>query len=804
MTNLFQDLRYAFRAIRRDFLFVAFAALIMALGIGASTAVFSVMNPLFFRPLPFEEPDDLAWIALSDGGGLSSRTSRTSNLRDFRAMSRSFSGLTGYFAFFDYESYNMVGQGEPERLVGVGVAHDFLDVLGVRPALGRGFLEEEGVWGAPGRAILTHGFWVRRFAEDPDIVGKSVTLNDQPTEIVGVLPAEFDFSSTFAPASRVDFLRPFPISDETDQWGNTLFMIGRLEPGATFRSAQAELDLIVQQLREADPNRWGLGAVVTDLHSEISGRFRAGLFLLAAAAGAVMLIACANLSNLLLARGPRRQKEMAVRSAVGAGRGRLLSQLLMESTILALMGGATGVLLAYGVTILVSRTTAVAIPMLQSVGIDGSVLFFTLALSVMAGVLTGILPAFQFARAGEAATLRDAYRGSSAGRGQSRLREALVVGEVATTCILLVGGGLLLKSFARVLDVELGFSPEDVTAWRVDTNRPFENQAERIAFYQDLAEKVEAVPGVKAVGLSDCLPLGRNRSWGIQVQGVVYGENDPRPSVFPRIVDPRYIPAMGIPLLEGRQFTEDDMVETARVVIVSRSGAERMFPGQDAVGGVLLFSGEEWEIVGVVGDVRHQSLEEPSGMEMYLPMGPTGWPTLEMVVRSPLPAASLVGPVRAALSSTDPGMPTGDFRTLRSMVDRAVSPRRFTLFILGGFGGASLLLAALGIYGVLSYSVSQRRSEIGIRMALGESGGQVLGSVVGNTLALAGVGVAVGLVGAWVVSGLMASLLFQVEPTDGVTFLATPAILLAVAAAAGFLPALRAARTDPMAALKVD
>ncbi len=522
MTGFGQEVRFALRTILRDKRFYAFAALIIGLGVGANTAVFSVMNPLLFRPLPFENPGDLVWISLSESGGMSSRTSRTSNLRDFRELNESFDGLTGYFAFFEYESYNLVGDGDPERLVGVGVAQDFLDVLGVQLQLGRSFVEEEGVWGGRPAAILTHGFWIRRFGADPGIVGRSITLNDEPTEVVGVLPASFDFASTFSPASRVDFLRPFPISDETDQWGNTLFMIGRLRPGATIQTAQAELDLIVQQLSDADPGRWGLGAVVSGLQDQISGGFRSALFLLAAAAGSVMLIACANLSNLLLARGPKRQKEMAVRSALGASRNRLLGQLLVESLILALLGGGVGVLIAYGVTEAVSGTTAVKIPMLHAVSIDGTVLVFTLFVALVAGVLIGIMPALQVSGGQEANVMRDASRGSSQGRTQAWLREVLVVAEVATACILLVGGGLLLKSFARVLDVELGFQPEEVTAWRVDTNRPFESVAASLGFYDQLVTNVEALPGVEAVGLSDCLPLGRNRSWGIRVQGVAY------------------------------------------------------------------------------------------------------------------------------------------------------------------------------------------------------------------------------------------------------------------------------------------
>jgi predicted permease len=802
MTSLAQDVRSALREIRKDFRFYAFAALIIGLGVGANTAVFSVMSPLMLRPLPFEDPEELVWVAQRETGAMSLVTSRTSNLRDFRAMNQSFEALTGYMAFFEYESYNLVGDGQPERLVGVSVAQNFLDVLGVQPFVGRNFVEEESIWDGRPAAILTHGFWTRRFGADPGMVGRSITLNDQPTAVVGILPASFDFSSTFTPGSRVDFLRPFPISDETDSWGNTLSMIGRLRPGATVESSQLDLDLIVQHLQEADPNRWGLGAVVSGLQDQISGGFRSAMLLLAAAAGAVMLIACANLSNLLLARGPKRQREMAIRSVLGATRNRLLSQLMLESIILSLCGALIGVVIAYGATEAVAGTTAVKIPMLQAVSIDGTVLLFTLGVAVAAGILIGIVPALQLSEGQEASTLRDSSRGSSEGRKHTGVREILVVAEVAIACILLVGGGLLLRSFASVLDVELGFRPDGVVAWRVDTNQPFDSLPARVTFYDQLVANVAAVPGVEAVGLSDCLPLGRNRSWGIRAMDQPEDEEH-QYTAFPRIVDHRYIPAMGIPLLSGRQFTPDDTWETGNVIILNESGAQRIFPGQDAVGQFLLVSGER-EVVGVVEDVRHQSLEQGSGIEMYMPMTQMRWGTLDMVIRSPLPPQSLFGGVRAAIQATDPTMPTGDFRTLNSVVDRAVSPRRFTLLLLGSFAGTALLLAALGIYGVLSYSVSQRIPEIGIRMALGETGSQVLGRVVARTMTLAVVGVAIGAGGSLAVSRLMESLLYGVGSTDVLTFVSMSAVLLSVAALAGFLPARRASRTDPMVALRSE
>lgn len=802
MSTLRDDTRYALRRIRREPGFAAFAVAIMALGVAAVTAVFSVISPLMLRPLPFAQQERLVWIANGSEGGMSAVTSRTSNLRDYRTYARSFEALTGYFAFFDYSSFNLVGDGPPERLIGVGVAQNFLDVLGVRPLLGRNFTDEESVWGGRRAAILTHGFWTRRFGADPGIVGRSMTLNGEPTEIVGVLPTWFDFASTFAPASRVDFLQPFPISDETDRWGNTLSMIGRLKPGASVRSAQADLDRINAQLQQADPARWGLGATVTGLHDHIAGSFRAPLLVLAAAAGLVLAVACGNLSNLLLVRAQRRAREMSVRSALGATRRRLVAQLLTESLILASCGGVLGVLLAFWITRWVAETTAVSIPMLRTVSLDGAALGFTLVVTLVTGLVVGIAPALQVSQGRQSATLNDASRGSSEGRHSAAVREVLVVAEVALAFVLLVGGGLLLRSFVGLLDVDLGFRPDGAVMWQLDAGREFPNAEAQVAYYESLLARVRAVPGVDVAGVTDTPPLGRNRGWGIRAKGVVY-EKGEAPGVFPRIVDSEYLRAMRIPLLAGRQFTPDDNATSGKVVILNRTAATRLFPGADPIGRVVLVAGTEWQVVGVAADVRHQALDQDSGLEVYLPY--TQMPdygTLAMVVRSRLPATSLARSVGAALRAADPALPVGDHQPLAAVVDRAVSPRRFILLILGAFAGTALLLAALGIYAVLSYSVSQRVREIGIRMALGESSASVRQRVVRRTVLLAGAGVVIGAVASLGVSRLLRSLLYGIGPTDALSFVGTAIIMMAVSALAGYLPAQRASRTDPIVALR--
>jgi putative ABC transport system permease protein len=803
MTGLASDLRYALRAIRSDLGFFLFATLIIGLGVGANTAVFSVMSPLLLRPLPFEAPEQLVWVPLQAQGSMSGVTSRTSNLRDFRALNQTLDGLTGYMAFFEYDSYNLTGSGEPERLVGLGVARDFLEVLGVSPMLGRNFVEEEAVWNGRPAALLTYGFWSRRFAADPAVVGTSISLNDTPTEVIGVLPPSFDFASTFTPASRVDFMYAFPIADETDRWGNTMAMIGRRKPGVTVEQVQADLDRVIAQLKAEQPDRWGLAAHVMELREHISGGFRSAMLVLTAAAGAVMLIACANLSNLLLARSARRHKELSIRSVLGASRFRLLRQLITESMLLSLCGAALGVGIAVLVTRLVSRTTTFAIPMLSSVRVDGLALTFTLAVAFVAGLVLGIVPALQIASGREAAAINEATRGSTESRARARVRETLVVAEVALACVLLVGGGLLLRSFMSLVEVDLGFQPTQAYTWRADPAGGFDDNASRAAFYDQLLETVSEIPGVDAVGMTDSLPLGRNRNWGIRGVGVNYEEGQ-APGALPRMVDYRYLETMRIPLVDGRYFTRDDTADSGRVVIVNRAAAERVFPGADPIGqGVLINGDEPWTVVGVVENIRHSSVENEGGSEMYLLTSQIGdYGSIDMVVRSARPLESLAPAVRAAMAQVDPNMPSTDYQSLEAVVDRAVSPRRFILWLLGAFAAAALFLASLGIYAVLSYSVAQRRGEIGIRMALGESAARVRRRVVGRTLLLAGAGIGIGAIGAFAVGRLIGSMLYGVGATDVVTFLGMAAILLAVALAAGYLPARRASRTDPMTALR--
>lgn len=805
--SVMQDASYAFRSLRRSPGFSLFTALVIGLGVGAATAVFSVVKPLILAPLPFEEAEELVWIAnvpSAGGTSLSGVTSRASNLRDFRERTSSFDGLTGYNAFFDQQAFILSGDGEPERLVGAGVANDFLDVLGIRPLHGRNFSEEEGMWGGPPAIILSYNFWRSHYDADPGIVGRTLVIDDQAREVVGVLPATFDFSTFFTPGRPVDFLLTFPISDETDRNGNTLVILGRLRPGFTPERAQAELDGIILGLQEEQPDRWGLAAALTPFREKIAGPFKAAFLLLAAAAGTLLLIVCVNVSGLLLARAPGRAREVAVRKAFGASQKRLARQLIMEMTGVSLLGALAGGAIAWGVVRVVANTTAVQIPLLDQVRMDPSAFFFGAVIALITGLLVSIVPAIHVGEGAEANVLRSESRGSTGGRGGRKLRESLVVAEVALACVLLVMGGLLVRSFQAVLDVNLGFAPENTVAWQVRPTSDFESLDEFGVFAYGIVDRLEQTPGIEQVGLIDALPLGRNRSWGFRPVG--QAERDDLPSLFPHLVSPGYAESMQIPLVEGRHLTRDDANDAPLVILMNESGARRVFQGEGPLGErIRLWDDREWEVVGIVEDVKHLSPEMDSGIQVYFPMlQMPDFGSLDMVVRSRLPTDQVVSLVSAALTEADPGMPTREFFTLDAKVDQSVSARSFTLWILTGYGAAALLLAALGIYGVLAQSVAERAPEIGIRRALGATAPAVVKSVLGRTLFLAGIGiVAGGLASVWV-GKLLASLLFGVGATDPVTYASMGLVLVLVAALAGFIPAMRAVRVKGASALQSE
>ena len=507
------DFRYAFRILLKNPGFTTVAVLTLALGLGACTAMFSLVYAVLLRPLPFRDPARLVWIENTGSGGMSARTTRVDNFVDWRARTESFEKLGAYFAFFDYSRYTLTGNGEPQRLRGVPISQNFLEVLGVQPMLGRQFADDECVWNGRKAAILSYAFWKQRFAGDRNVVGRTITLNGDPTEIVGVMPSSLDFDSVFAPGTEIDLLLPFPLVEQTARWGNTLFAVGRLKPSTTLGEAQAEFDVISRAVVHAHPERGTFGARMTALNASIRGSFRTALLILSGAVGCVLLIGCVNLSNLLLARANARRKEFAVRVALGAGRWRLVRQSLTESLILALGGCALGVPLAFFVTAALTRLHTFGIPLLQTTTVDSTVLAFTVLLSCLAGAVCGILPAVQLLRGNEQKSLTETGQRGSAGKQSALIRKSLVIAEVALACVLLVGAGLLVRSFVALLEVDLGFQPKRAVAWRADPTRSFKMLQEKTRYYDQLVERVAEVPGIQSAGLTDTLPLGRNRTW---------------------------------------------------------------------------------------------------------------------------------------------------------------------------------------------------------------------------------------------------------------------------------------------------
>ena len=797
--TLLQDLRFTFRILRRDLGFAVFAILIMGLGIGASALIFSVVNTLLLRPLPFKDANSLVWIA--NKKSVPEQTTQVGNLLDAREANKSFLEMAAYFAYYSVGDRKLTGESEPERLTAVPVSENFFHVLGVEPQLGRVFSADECAINGPPAVIVTNSLWRRRFASDPNLVGKTLRLNERSVTVVGVMPAAFDFASVFAPGSRVDLYSPFPLTPETDRMGNTSAIIGRLKPGATIEGAQAEFNILGPHIHEQHPERNEFQPLLSPLKEHVTSRLRLALIVLACAVGVVMLIVCANLSNLLLARNASRQKEMAIRVALGAARSRLIRQTLTESVVLSGAGAVTGVVVALiGVRIL-TRLDALSIPLLSNLQIDLVVLGFTLLVAFVTGITIGIVPALQVPNSGINESLKDSNRGSSASRKHTWLRSSLVVTEIAFASLLLIGAGLLLRSFLRVLDVDLGFQPEQVATIRIEPGAGYGTQAKRNAYFDEVLRLVQSTPGIESSGLTDVLPLEGDRSWGVAAKGQVYDKND-YPEAFVRIVSDGYLKAMGIPILSGRDFTDRDSPNSEQVIIVNETLARRLWPGQDPIGQMVTQDGGR-RVVGVVGGVRHVTVEQDSGNEMYIPIRQTtDFAAVELVMRTTLSPASLPSTIRSALKPLNLNLGTSEFRTVQQLVDKATSPRKFVVMMLTGFSTFALILAALGIYAVISYSVHQRTQEIGIRMALGESARRLQMRIIRQTLRLAIIGVVIGLTASWFMTRALSGLLFGVTATDPASFIGTVTVLLVVAAAAGYFPARRASQIDPIAALR--
>ncbi len=814
---LLQDVKYTFRTLRRDRGFATVAILILALAIGANIAVFSVVDTLMLRPLPFPNAQQLLWIAPpSQKCGLSCATYSTDAYDEFREYSRSYQDVTGYFAFSKPGNLSLALGGAPIPATGIDVIANFFQVLGVKPAMGRVFNADDARQGAPPVILLTNAWWRSQFNADPNIVGRSFDINGRQTTVIGVLPASFDFGAVFAPGSKVDAITPLDLYGPARDSGNIVTMIGRLKPGVTLAQAHEDAKLAVPHMcwNNKYPRSCGsyarAGIVPVSLKSYVSGSLHESLIVLWAAVGAILLIACVNLSNLLLARASARAKEFAVRGALGASRMRIVRQLLTESLVLSGSGALLGLGLAFVLVHWLAHQGAIALPLLSTLHIDGAALAWTVLVAVVAAVLFGLVPGLRIAGGDLHEALKDSGPGAGQSRKHERVRSILVVTEVALACALLAGAGLLLRSFMRVLDVDLGFQPERAAAVKVqyDDSAPTRDARaqKRGAIFQQILTRVDAVPGVEAAGITDYLPLGGNRSWGTPFpKGVQPPKTIPAgPLVY--VVTPGYLRAMGTPL-RGRDFTWDDGPKSQEVVVISQSFAHYLanyahWPDGNAVGHILTNGRGDLRIIGVADDVHAESVEGQAGWQIYYSAMQQNPMSAELVVRTTLPPAALASSVMRVLRELNPAQPAAEFVPIQTLVDNANSPRQFFMLLVAAFAGLGLLLAALGIYGVISYSVTRQTQEIGIRMALGAGAGRVQGLVLGKTLRLTLVGVVLGTAASLAVARLIASLLFDTSPWDVATYIAVAVAMIGIAALSGYLPARRASQINPMSALR--
>jgi putative ABC transport system permease protein len=799
-----QDLRLACRMLVKAPAFTSLVIAILGLGIGVNTAIFSIVYGVALKPLPFAESSRLISIAgVRNQGGDS--TLAYPDFDDFRQQATTIEQMAGYST----GATTLTGSGEADGLEALFVTPEFFAVLGVKPLAGRTFEPADNVRGAAPVAILSEALWRRRFAGDPMAVGRPVTLDATGFMIVGVMPAAFEFPYQ---ADRTEIwlpmiAEPFVASLMEGRGASFMYAIGRLRVGATPEQATGELSAIAARLAEQYPvTNAGRAVRAQPLREQVVSDYRSGLILLLGAVGVVLLIACANVANLLLARGAARQKEIAIRIALGAGRGRLIRQLLVEALVLSSAAGFVGVILAlWGVAALVAATP-LEIPRLHAARIDLAVLAFTTLTSMATGIVFGIAPALQLSRADHGEALNDANRGSSAA-GSARTGRVLVVAEIALSLVLLSGAGLMVRSFMRLQQVEPGFVPQHaVTMQLMLPGSRYPDAAAQIGFYRRLAERAASAPGVRSAAVASTLPMsGSNLGAGFTVDGRPLNNPAERPTAAGFAISPDYFTTMGIPLVRGRAFTARDDADAAPVAIINETMARRFFADEDALGKRLTsYRNVSREIVGIVSDVKSHDLSEAAGPQLYTPFPQTPWPFLAVVVRTVAEPAAFAGTLRSAIAAVDPDLAAGDVRTIDDYLSQAVATPRFNATLIAGFAALALFLAGCGLYGVMSYSVAQRRREIGIRMALGAQPANVRGMVVGQALRMGATGLAIGVFGALAVARLLGGLLFNVSPSDPPTFTAVCAMLLAVVLVAAYFPARRATRVDPIAALRAE
>jgi putative ABC transport system permease protein len=813
-----QDVRFGVRMLRKNPGFTAVAVLTLALGIGANTAIFSVISAVLLKPLPFEQPDRLVKVyhtpPQASFPGIPTFSVSPANFLDWRAQSQAFEGMAAY----GFRRYTLTGKGRPEA-ISIGLVNSGLfSLLRARPLIGRVILEDEDEPGRDHEVVLSYSFWLEYFGGDREIVGKNIELNAEPFTVVGVMKPGFDFPIVRSPNLRMQLWKPMAWTDRERAVRDihNYLVVARLKDGVSLKQAQAELDGISSRLMQLYPrDDKGWGAIAIPLTEDLVGEIRPSLLILLGAVAFVLLIACANVANLLLARTLSRRKEIAIRAALGAGRGRLLQQVLSETLLLALAGGLLGLIFAhYGVELIVNYL-AQRLPRYREIGLDGGVLAFTLGVSLVTGFAAGLLPALRLAKEESNQALKESQGQVALDAVGSHTRSVLVVSEVTLSLMLLIGAGLLIRSLWALRSVNPGFDPHHVLTMGVSVPpTKFTDPAQQIRFFSDVLERVRTVPGVESAGLNDDLPLGDGSHEPILAEGWPVVPMSDLPEVDVRVISPGYLSAMHIPVLSGRDFDDSDAQGRAGAVLISQSMAKQFWPNENAIGKhVTLYFYPQLTrvVVGIVADVKEDGLKQKrAAVELYFPLAQLSAPKslewqsfgMNLVVRTAQNPSSIAAALTEAVHGVDPEVALLNVRTMDDLVSASLSPQRFTMLLLAVFAGLALLLATIGIYSVISYSVSRRTHEIGIRISLGASPADVLLLVLRQGMMLTAMGLVIGIITALVFSRLMATVVYDVKPSDPLTFVAVALLLAGVAVVACYIPARRATRVDPGVALR--